>query len=239
LETEKDVGGDVANSLAFFTHVFGPPLFERYNATEIPFPYGQAFPGLMYLSMMTFQSISESGAEETFRAHEMAHQWWGIGVEPEGYRDVWLSEGFTEFSGLWYMQTILKDNDKFFKQLRYRRRDILARRNTAPPTGLGWRVAQTGDPSDYSLVIYQKGACVLHMLRNLRLDLRPGGRRHRDPDVHPLLARRSAAGRSLPRARAGASRGCAEELREAGAPQDRVRRRRAGVRSGERDRARD
>jgi len=172
LEPEKDVGGDVANSLAFFTHVFGPPLFERYYATEIPFPYGQAFPGLMYLSMMTFQSVNESGAEETFRAHEMAHQWWGIGVEPEGYRDVWLSEGFAEFSGLWYMQTILKDNDKFFKQLRDRRHDILARRNTAPPIGLGWRVAQTDDPSDYSLVIYQKGAWVLHMLRNLMLDLR-------------------------------------------------------------------
>src|SRR3989442_5307762 len=71
------------------------------------------------------------------------------------------------------------------------------------------------------------------------LVLRPVGRRHRDPDVHPLLACRSAAGRSLPPAPAGASRGCAEELRDAGAPEDRVRRRRAGVRSAARDRTRD
>jgi len=171
LDPEKDVGGDVANSLAFFTRVFGRPLFESYYATEIPFFYGQAFPGLMYLSMVTFQSVDESGSQETFRAHEMAHQWWGIGVEPDGYRDAWLSEGFAEFSGLWYMQTILKDNAKFFKQLRDRRRDILARRHNAPPVGLGWRVAQTDDPQDYSLVIYYKGAWVLHMLRNLMLDL--------------------------------------------------------------------
>ncbi|HKC46342.1 MAG TPA: M1 family aminopeptidase, partial [Gemmatimonadales bacterium] len=168
---DRDVGGDVANSLAFFTRVFGPPLFQRYYATEIPFFYGQAFPGLMYLSIGTFQTIEQNGNEEAFRAHEMAHQWWGIGVAPAGYRDTWLSEGFAEFSGLWYMQSILRDNDKFFKQLRDRRHDILARRDAAPPIALGWRVARVGNPGDYSLIVYGKGAWVLHMLRNLMLDL--------------------------------------------------------------------
>lgn len=167
-----DVGGDVANSLGFFTNVYGPPLFHAYYATEIPFLYGQAFPGLMYLSVMTFQTVNESGGEEMFRAHEMAHQWWGIGVEPAGYRDRWMSEGFAEFSGLWYMQIVLKDNDKFFKKLRDRRVKIRARRNDAGPIALGPRVAETGDPGDYSLVIYSKGAWVLQMLRNMMLNFR-------------------------------------------------------------------
>jgi len=171
-DPEKDVAGDVANSLAFFTRVYGPPLFDQYYATEILGWYGQAFPGLMYLSLATFNTVSESGNEETFRAHEMAHQWWGIGVEPAGYRDVWLSEGFADFSGLWYTQFILNDNDKFFKQLRQRREAIHARRNDAPPIALGGRVAETDVPADYSLVIYQKGAWVLHMLRNLMIDFR-------------------------------------------------------------------
>jgi hypothetical protein len=35
---EQDVGADVANSLAFFTQIYGPPLFDRYYAAEIPFP---------------------------------------------------------------------------------------------------------------------------------------------------------------------------------------------------------
>jgi hypothetical protein len=171
-DPEKDVAGDVANSLAFFSRVYGPPLFDQYYATEIAGWYGQAFPGLMYLSLATFNTVSESGNEETFRAHEMAHQWWGIGVEPAGYRDVWLSEGFADFSGLWYTQFILNDNDKFFKQLRERREAIHARRNAAPPIALGWRVVQTDVPEDYSLIIYQKGAWVLHMLRNLMIDFR-------------------------------------------------------------------
>ena len=170
-DAQKDVSGDVANSLAFFTQVFGPPLFQRYLATEIPYPRGQAFPGLIYLSVATFQSINESGFEETFRAHEMAHQWWGVGVEPADYRDAWLSEGFADFAGLWYMQLILKDNDKFFKELRDRRGQIRARRGDAPPIGLGVRAAEL-NPRDYSLTIYRKGAWVLQMLRNLMLDLR-------------------------------------------------------------------
>jgi hypothetical protein len=168
----EDVGGDVANSLGFFTNVYGPPLFHSYYATEIPFFYGQAFPGLMYLSVMTFQTLDESGGQEMFRAHEMAHQWWGVGVEPASYRDVWLSEGFAEFSGLWYMQIVLKDNDKFFKKLRQRRDKIHARRHDAPPIALGARVGATDIPGDYPLVIYSKGAWVLQMLRNMMLNFR-------------------------------------------------------------------
>jgi hypothetical protein len=170
-DPEKDVGADVANSLAFFTRVYGAPLFDRYYATEIPFEYGEAFPGLIYLSVWTFQAMSDSGYEEIFRSHEMAHQWWGIGVEPAGYRDAWLSEGFAEFSGLWYMQIILRDNEKFFKHLKHWRSAIRARHNDVPPIGIGWRAEQLNE-RDYTLVTYHKGAWVLHMLRNLMLNLR-------------------------------------------------------------------
>ena len=168
---EQDVGADLANSLAFFTRVYGPSLFDRYYAAEIPFAYGQAFPGLIYLPVWTFQAVGDSGYDEILRAHEVAHQWWGIGVEPAGYRDVWLSEGFAEFSGLWYMQLMLQDNPKFFKHLEHWRREIRARRNDAPPIGIGARAAQL-NARDYSLMTYHKGAWVLQMLRNLMLDFR-------------------------------------------------------------------
>ena len=168
---EQEVGADVANSLAFFTRVYGPPLFDRYYAAEIPFPYGQAFPGLMYLPVWTFQAMSDSGYDEILRAHEMAHQWWGIGVEPAGYRDWWLSEGFAEFSGLWYMQLVLGDNPKFFRHLKHWRKEIRARRNGAPPIAIGTRSAQL-NARDATLTTYHKGSWVLHMLRNLMLNLR-------------------------------------------------------------------
>jgi peptidase M1-like protein len=170
LNPEEDVSADVANSLGFFSQMYGPPLPQHFFATEIPSFYGQAFPGLIYLSFGTFQTINESGSEETFRSHEMAHQWWGIGVDAATYRDAWLSEGFAEFSGLWYTQVFLKDNEKFFKQLEDRKRDIRARRGDIAPIGLGTRLFGMDHPEDYSLMVYAKGAWVLQMLRNMMID---------------------------------------------------------------------
>ncbi len=166
-----DVGADVANSLSFFTSAFGPPLFHHYYATEIPYWHGQAFPGMIHLSFVTFLGLQDAGHDESFRAHEMAHQWWGIGVEPASYRDAWLSEGFAEFAGMWYMQTILRDNDKYFKMLRESRDEIRRTRDKAVPIGLWYRALENWR-GNYSLVTYQKGAWVLHMLRNMMIDPR-------------------------------------------------------------------
>lgn len=168
---QQDVGTDVANSLAFFTNAFGQPLFRSYYATEIPYFHGQAFPGMIHLSWYTFLGRSEKGEDESFRAHEMAHQWFGIGVEPAGDRDAWLSEGFSEFAGMWYMQLILRDNDKYFKMLRESRDEIRRQRSKSMPLGLGYRATESWKGA-YSLTTYQKGAWVLHMLRNMMLDSR-------------------------------------------------------------------
>ncbi|MFN2570391.1 MAG: M1 family aminopeptidase [Gemmatimonadales bacterium] len=168
---EVDVGADVANSLAFFSQVFGPPLFDHYYATEIPyFGDGYAFPGLIQLSWWSFMGRSQTGNAESFRAHEMAHQWWGIGVEPASYRDWWLSEGFAEFGGLWYMQTILNDNARYFEKLRLARDAIRHQRGKAAPIGLGLRATENRR-GQYALMTYSKGAWVLHMLRNMMLDV--------------------------------------------------------------------
>jgi len=167
----EDVGSDIANSLSFFTQMFGPPPFQHYYATEAPQSHGLSLPGLVRLSWQTYLSYSSKGSDESFRAHEIAHQWWYYGVEPATYRDAWLSEGFSEFSGLWYMQTVLEDNEKYLKKLRDARDDIRRERGKAAPIGLGTRASESWR-GDYSLMTYQKGAWVLHMLRNMLLDVR-------------------------------------------------------------------
>ncbi|HEX2897963.1 MAG TPA: M1 family aminopeptidase, partial [candidate division Zixibacteria bacterium] len=40
------------------------------------------------------------------------------------------------------------------------------------PIALGWRTSSTKTLDDYGLIIYKKGALVLHMLRNLLIDLK-------------------------------------------------------------------
>lgn len=176
---EKQVGADVANSIAFYQHVFGPTELEKFYVTETPYSHGLAFPGLIHLAWSTFQVASEKGYDEIFRGHEVAHQWWGIGVDFKTYHDQWLSEGFATYSSIWFMQTALQDNDKFFNILKEYRKAILNNRQfllgsgqEAGPIWLGYRTSSSETEGDYDLIIYQKGAWVLHMLRSMLIDLR-------------------------------------------------------------------
>jgi hypothetical protein len=168
------VGADVSKSLKFFQEVYGPPPVRRFYATEVPGWHGEAFPGMVHLSWATFQNTRDEGDDEVFRAHEVAHQWWGIGVDFASYHDQWLSEGFSNFSGLWYLQTVSKDNDKYFDMLRRWRSSILLREGEPGPISLGYRVfaSRDDDLDDYQTVVYKKGAWVIHMLRILMLDLK-------------------------------------------------------------------
>lgn len=178
-DMKKQVGADIANSLSFFKYLFGDCPVDSFYATETPYAHGLAFPGLIHLAWSTFQQTDASGADETFRGHEVAHQWWGIAVDFKTYHDQWLSEGFSTYAGLWYMQAVLQDNKKFFKMLDKYRKEILGNRKylfgsgqEAGPIWLGYRTQSSETSGDYDLIIYKKGAWVLHMLRNMFLDLR-------------------------------------------------------------------
>ena len=121
----------------------------------------------------------EWGEDEIFRAHEVAHQWWGITVGYKTYHDQWLSEAFAEYAGLWYMQWIKKDNKRFFQILDEWKNDILSNRKyilgsgaEAGPIWLGYRTSSSKTEGDYLLIVYKKGAYVLHMLRNMLVDLK-------------------------------------------------------------------
>jgi aminopeptidase N len=105
----------------------------------------------------------------------VAHQWWGVGVDFTSYHDQWLSEGFSNFSGLWYLQTVRKDNDKYFGMLRRWRTGILERTEEPSPIWLGYRARSSKDDNGYGVLVYQKGAWVLHMLRIMMLDFKTMG----------------------------------------------------------------
>lgn len=165
------VGRDVTNALAFFGERFGELPYEEFSVTEIPYFHGQAFPGMIELSWVTFQWTGKDGGDEIFRAHEVAHQWWGLGVEPATYHDTWLSEGLAEFSGLWYMQRVLMDNEKYFDHLEDSREALVDRRGKSGPIWLGPRVYTSRTEEDYQTVVYEKGAWVMHMLRNMMIDV--------------------------------------------------------------------
>lgn len=108
----KPMGVELANSIAAFEKYFGPYPYKRLAMTNIPYTYGQGWPGLIYLSFLSFLDSTQRNSlglkdhawlSDYWRAHEASHQWWGHRVGWKTYRDQWLSEGFATFSGNLYV----------------------------------------------------------------------------------------------------------------------------------------
>lgn len=169
---KEEIGGDLSNALRFYRHVFGEAPVTHLYAAEIPYAEGLAYPGMVNLSIYTGANVAYEGFDRIFRAHETAHQYWGIAVDFATYHDQWLSEGFSNFSGLWYLQTRSGKNDLYFKVLDRWQDDIVRKRSKIAPISLGYRMDTSQDESsNYGVIVYEKGAWVLHMLRILTLDM--------------------------------------------------------------------
>jgi len=187
----ENVAADVLNSLHYFQSVFGPYPFKHILVTEIPANHGQGFPGFLHLSGATFEDTSLAGVDEAFRSHEVSHQWWGHLVGWDTYHDQWISEGFAEYSGALYASASSKDKDLMLKMAESWKSDILnkgsvrTQRYGAPklsgtvtmgtdagPIWLGQRLMSSKSPADYQILVYSKGAYVLHMLRMMMHDFK-------------------------------------------------------------------
>jgi hypothetical protein len=172
------VGADVSNSLAFYTSLFGPCPFDTIKVVEIPEFFGLGTAGLVHLAWTTFQ-MEKRGGDPMFRAHEVAHQWWPHVVSTESYRDAWLMEGLAEYCGYWFYQASsrntqgCKDILKYWREYIAGGQGVNSEGNKAGPIILGSRLSSSKS-SDYSTVVYYKGAYVFHMIRYLMHDYKTG-----------------------------------------------------------------
>jgi aminopeptidase N len=130
--------------------------------------------------------LGTRGGTDTFwryvAPHEVAHQWWGHIIGWDSYRDQWMSEGFAEFSASLYVQ-LTRGNDKFVDFWEDLRKQIVeatpATRDRKPytvgPVTQGYRLnnAKTGNIA--RVLIYPKGAYILHMLRMMMYKQGQGG----------------------------------------------------------------
>jgi hypothetical protein len=181
----KRIGTETSNTVRVFENYFGPYPYQQLAVTDISAPgHGQDWPGLLFLGWLTFLDSTERKAfginshrdqadiSDVFRAHESAHQWWGQRVGWKGYHDVWLSEGFAQFSGNLYVRVregLKESTDRWrVEKENLSRVDSNNRKvESLGPISLGWRIASSEtDNRSFHNVIYSKGAFVLHMLHH-------------------------------------------------------------------------
>lgn len=168
----------VGQALNFFTKLYGKLPVSHIYATELVGYHGEAFPGLVHLSDEAFANFTDDFFQEQFTSHEIAHQWWGIACDYDSYRDRWISEGFATYSALLYTQIASSNASKFFdllddfqKKIFGRGAGTIGKKQLPPCIRLGHRVGIGGENGDYNNVVYYKGAWILHMLRNMLIDL--------------------------------------------------------------------
>jgi hypothetical protein len=176
------------NAYEVYVHFFGEIPFQKITVSQQPqASFAQSWPRLIYLPFTAF--LRESVLErlfglrlytkyelfyETIAPHEIAHQWWGHTVIINSYHDEWLNEGFATYSTALYFQ-IAEDTKSFKKYMNVLREAILKkvekgkRATELGPIWIGRRLNSLDTPTGYML-IYSKGAYILHMLRMMLFD---------------------------------------------------------------------
>ena len=177
----RTVAADVSSALDFFTASFGPPALKTLTVAPIPGTFGQGFPGLVYLSTLSYLDPSQRPAaardpahqvffSELIEAHEVAHQWWGSVISPERAEDEWLLEALANYSSLLWLE-----KKKGFKEMETvldgYRSELLSKNldgaeyESAGPIVWGPRLEGWPNTGAWRAITYGKGTWILHMLR--------------------------------------------------------------------------
>ena len=176
-----DMASEVASALEFMAARFGPPPLHSLTVSPIPGTFGQGFPGLIYLSTLSYLGPHEKPIRamnarqqiffsEILRAHEIGHQWWGNLVVTDAYHDLWLMEALANYSALLYvekrkgprmLETVLAD----YKDSLLKKTDSGDIVDAAGPIVLGPRLESSLTPEAWKAITYGKGSWIMHMLR--------------------------------------------------------------------------
>lgn len=157
------VFADTGDMLKFFSDRSGIPYHGTYTQALVTRTIGQEMAGLALMSEAYGRDVLEDPTNEKLIAHEMAHQWWGIGVTCRSWNDFWLNEGFATFMAAAYIQHRFGDN-AYQAIVEHWKQSVERLADTGKDHSLVYQ--QWIHPSrDDRVVVYQKGAYVLYLLR--------------------------------------------------------------------------
>ncbi len=144
-----------AEILAFYGEIYSPYPFEKFAIAEIPDLYGGGHGDQSFIMLQELTFTQPFDAE--FVAHEMAHNWWGgilTCTESE-----FLIEAFPTYSqALWRER--FQGRQAFTESMNRQAESVLM---------ASWNPAEETScyESDSGPLLYEKGAWILHMLRQL------------------------------------------------------------------------
>lgn len=186
----KSAMADGMNTVRTGNAFFGPLADSRVAITQqSQWYFGQSWPTLVYLPYIAFLNGTQRNTlglndlknfVDNVGTHEVAHQWWGHQVTPRSYHDNWISEGFSEFTSALVLQQASgwgRYNafwERARKSILEKPRGAQITNYEAGPISQGFRISTWQNRAADDVIVYSKGAYVLHMLRMAMWDNQKG-----------------------------------------------------------------
>ena len=153
------------HTMEFFSDYIGPFAYEKLANVQSNSVKG----GMESATAIFYSDVSVTGNRSVrwrnVVIHEVAHQWFGNCVTEYDWDDVWLSEGFATYFTLMFREHAY-GRDDFVNGLNDAKRLVYNHYKTDKESSIVHNnLKDMKDVLTYSLQ-YQKGAWVLHMLRN-------------------------------------------------------------------------
>ncbi len=143
-----------------YSRLFGPHAFEKngFATLNSQFTWGG-------MENQTLTSLCPNCWSENLVSHEYAHQWFGDMISPGTWADIWLNEGFATYSeALWYEYT--GGYASYKSDINGDASGYISGNPGWPIYNPSWAVTTPPTGTLFNTAItYNKGACVLHMLR--------------------------------------------------------------------------
>ncbi|MGO1068663.1 M1 family metallopeptidase [Lysobacter sp. CA199] len=159
----RRVFADSADMMRFFGRRAGIRYRGDYIQALVAKTVGQELDGFSLLSEAYGREVLDKPESESLIAHELAHQWWGNMVTCRDWGHFWLNEGFANFMAAAYMQHRFGDA-AYRERVEAWKRRLDKLRETGKDHALVYAVWNKPSADDRA-VVYQKGAYVLHLLR--------------------------------------------------------------------------
>jgi aminopeptidase N len=144
----------------FYSCLFGEYPFEKIGFATLnnSFPWGG-------MENQTMINLTTNGWQEGLVSHEFSHQWFGDLITCGTWADIWLNESFgTYCESLWLGHK--GGNASYKSHIDNQATYYLANNPGIAIYNPSWAIHTPGTNLLYnSVVIYDKGACVLHQLR--------------------------------------------------------------------------
>jgi aminopeptidase N len=157
----KEMNERVVPILSFYNSLFAPYPFEKVGFAVT------AFGSMEHQTMICLDPVAIAGNpltdttdNSTTAIHELAHMWWGDRVTCKTFDDAWLNEGFAHFCESLDLEHLF-GREKYISR---QHENIAGAKGSNLPLFGAATVDHHNSNYPYS-TIYQKGACVLGMLR--------------------------------------------------------------------------